>query len=315
MTVDTSTPRTRRAVIAASLGAVAALAAHAAGRPLPVRAADGDPVAVGGEYTSTSVTQISIATGTAIRGVSSNGTGLAGNGTSAGVNGTSSAGQGVSGASVSGHGVVGTSNSTTGSFGVYGLGNSIGVRGTGNGATYPGMLGQSVGNNTGVHGHSGLGTPPASPAKTGVFGQADQDSASRGVWGQSAGGRGVNGISTTGRGVHGQATSGLGVRGYATSGVGLSGEATTGYALRTMGRVRLDKSAGQATINSGNVSVTVTPGIDLTSTSAVVATLNGNAGGSTAVKRVAIDTTANTFTVHLTANATATVKVAWIVLS
>jgi hypothetical protein len=57
----------------------------------------------------------------------------------------------------------------------------------------------------------------------------------------------------------------------------------------------------------------VTPGIDLTSTSAVIATLNGNAGGSTTVKRVLINATANTFTIYLTANSTANVKVAWLV--
>ena len=91
----------------------------------------------------------------------------------------------------------------------------------------------------------------------------------------------------------------------ATGGVGLSGEATTGYALRTKGRVRLDQSAGQATITSGTSSVVVTPGIDLTATTAVVATLNGDAGGSTAVKRVAINATANTFTIYLTGNAAA----------
>ena len=90
--------------------------------------------------------------------------------------------------------------------------------------------------------------------------------------------------------------------------------ATTGYALRTSGRVRLDKSAGKARIASGTSGVVVTPGLDLTSASAVVATLNGNAGGSTAVKRVAINATANTFTIYLTANAIANVNVAWIVL-
>jgi len=47
----------------------------------------------------------------------------------------------------------------------------------------------------------------------------------------------------------------------------------------------------------------------------VIATLNGSAGGSTAVKRVAINATTNVFTIYLTANATASVKVAWLVVS
>ena len=59
----------------------------------------------------------------------------------------------------------------------------------------------------------------------------------------------------------------------------------------------------------------MTPGIDLTASTAVIATLNGNAGGSVAVKRVAIDAAANTFTIHLTANSSASVSVAWMVLS
>ncbi len=55
----------------------------------------------------------------------------------------------------------------------------------------------------------------------------------------------------------------------------------------------------------------MTPGIDLTATSAVVATLQGSAGGTTTVHRIAVNATADTFTIYLTANATAAVKVAW----
>jgi hypothetical protein len=116
------------------------------------------------------------------------------------------------------------------------------------------------------------------------------------------------------RGVRGVGSSGYGVAGYATSGIAVHGQATSGYALRTDGRVRLDKSAGIATIASGANNVLVTPGIDLTSTSAVLATLQGSAGGATTVQRVAIDTTANTFRIYLTANAMASVNVAWLVL-
>lgn len=46
-------------------------------------------------------------------------------------------------------------------------------------------------------------------------------------------------------------------------------------------------------------------------TSAVVATLMGSAGGTTTVHRVVVNATADTFTIYLTANATATVTVAW----
>src|SRR5262245_5283056 len=168
---------------------------------------------------------------------------------------------------------------------------------------------------TGVVGYSGQGLAPPQPiVDVGVYGFAADSASAIGVLGNSVTGRGVQGQATSGLGVRGEATSGLGVRGVATSGVGLSGQATTGYALRTTGRVRLDKSAGKATIASGASTVVVNPGIDLTSTSVVIATLNGNAGGSTAIKRVALDTTANTFTIHLTANSTASVSVGWLVL-
>jgi hypothetical protein len=171
-----------------------------------------------------------------------------------------------------------------------------------------------VASSTGVLGVSGNVVVAAKP-KTGVYGQATQDSTSRGVWGSSPAGYGVYGESSSGRAVQGVATTGIGVRAAASGGVGLLASATTGYALRTDGRVKLDKSAGLATIASGTASIAVTPGIDLTATSGVIATLNGSAGGSTAVKRVAIDTTTNAFTIYLTANTIANVKVAWLVIS
>ena len=55
----------------------------------------------------------------------------------------------------------------------------------------------------------------------------------------------------------------------------------------------------------------LTPGLDLTATSAVVATLMGSAGGTTAVRCVIVNATADTFTIYLTANATSAVTVAW----
>ena len=78
-----------------------------------------------------------------------------------------------------------------------------------------------------------------------------------------------------------------------------------------MGRVRFDNSVGIATVAAGTSSVTVTPGIDLTATSAVVATLQANPAGTLAVKGVTVNATADTFTIYLTATATAAVKVAW----
>ena len=53
----------------------------------------------------------------------------------------------------------------------------------------------------------------------------------------------------------------------------------------------------------------VTPGIDLTAASSVVATLMGSAGGTAAVRYVAVNTTTDSFTIYLTATATVAVKV------
>jgi len=285
---ESPSPRSRRALLTAALGAGVATIAAALGRPLPAKAADGDPVVVGGTYTASSVTRFDTgATGAiALWGYSTSQAGVYGQSTSGnGVIGESSSGTGVAGNTTSGIGVVGFSPS---GIGVYGISQT----------------------NTGVQGFSGaFGAQPggAAPAKTGVHGYAAQDANARGVHGQT----------TAGRGVYGQATSGYGVRGYATSGTAgyfATARATTGFALHAVGRVRLDKSAGLATIISGAKSVVVTPGINLVPVSAVVATLQGDAGGTTTVHRVAVNATTNTFTIYLTANSTAHVQVAWIVL-
>ncbi len=58
MAIDSVSPRSRRAVLGAALGAGAATIASALGRPLPARAVDGQAVLVGGEYTATSITKL-----------------------------------------------------------------------------------------------------------------------------------------------------------------------------------------------------------------------------------------------------------------
>ena len=87
--------------------------------------------------------------------------------------------------------------------------------------------------------------------------------------------------------------------------------AKSGTALRTIGRVRFDNSVGIATVGAAKSSVTVTPGIDLSSTSAVVATLQANPSGTITVQGVVVNVTANTFTIYLTATASSAMKVAW----
>ena len=165
--------------------------------------------------------------------------------------------------------------------------------------------------------------PP--PAKTGVYGYADQDATARGVTGQSTTGYGISGIASTGRAVNGSATTGYGVFGAASSGIGARGWSTTGTALyastsgpkigtalRAIGRVKFDNCAGVATIAAGHNSVAVTPGSDLTTTSAVVATLMGSAGGNDDCPPRRRQRRRGHVHHHLTANATAAVTVAWL---
>jgi hypothetical protein len=82
-------------------------------------------------------------------------------------------------------------------------------------------------------------------------------------------------------------------------------------AVWATGRVRFDNCSGLATVPATKGSVSVTPGIDLTTSSAVVATLQGSAGGTTTVLRVVVNTTLNKFTIYLTKASTVNVKVAW----
>jgi len=244
MTFDTSALRSRRAILAASLGGGLAAVASALSRPLPASAADGEAVLVGGEYIADSVTKIR---------KPAQEVGL----DSATIWGDSEFDTGVYGTSNRAYGVVGEvgpafADPTHGA----------GVRGIGHAGT--GVKGEASGGNTGI-------------------------------------------------GVHGLGGA-IGVRGSSIYGTGVWAEALPGYALRTVGRVRLDKSAGVATIASGTQSVLVTPGIDLDGTSTVHATLQGSAGGTTTVFRVTVYTSTNAFRIYLTAKATQSVKVAWLVL-
>jgi hypothetical protein len=172
----------------------------------------------------------------------------------------------------------------------------------------------SSGSNTGVFGFSVTGPAPPTPAKTGVYGHAVEDATSRGVWGRANAGRGVYGQASSGRGVDGVATGGRGVSGSATTGTGGYFAATTGTALQAVGPVRFS-SAGLATIPSGSKSVTVSPGIDITGASKVLALPQTNPGGSTTIQRISRNTVADTFTIFLTANATANTTVAWFLIS
>jgi hypothetical protein len=212
----------RRALLAGALGGIGAWAAAAIGRASPVRGAgdDGAAIHVGdqfldvqtGTYLSDSATDQTVLTavsssagshgsGIGVMGVSGHGHGVRGTSdTSVGVSGQSSSGAGVYGVSTSSIGVYASSSS---SIGLYGSSGSFyGVEGISFATDQPGTVGRSASNSTGVQGYSGGGSLPAAKAKTGVYGLANQDSGSVGVWGESPAGFGVYG-KTTGTGFAG----------------------------------------------------------------------------------------------------------------
>lgn len=276
MAVDTNATHTRRALLAGGLGGIAAAVVSAVGRPSPARAGTDGDVVLGAVNTASDTTTIEMNSSAfpAFYVTSTSGHGIWG---------YSTWHYGVGGYSISNYGVLASSNEYTALAAESG---AIGMSA---------LYARSTGDSTAILGFSGKTWPlPTAPAKTGVYGYAAQDSSARGVIGRT----------TTGQGVRGQATTGTAI-------YGMTADPKKGYGLRIRGRVKLDESAGIATVPGGSDRVTVTPGVDLTSTSAVVATLMGDAGGSTTVKRVAVNATTDTFVVLLTADAPVAVKVAW----
>ena len=285
MAIETAAPRSRRALLAASLGGLAALGVEALGRPAPARAGTDGDVVLGAPNTATSITKIANYTtsNTVFWGASSTGTGVYGTSSStSGVRGESNSGFGVYGVSASSYGVLGDSSS------------SYGVCGGSSATDQPAIVAQSFGNSTGLLGYSGPTNPPAAPVKTGVYGYAVQDASSRGVTGRT----------TAGRGVYGYATSGIGV--YAAAGA-------SGKALHAEGRVSFS-TAGLATIGTGAASTVVSPGVDLIGSSKILCTLEGNPGAGVTIHRVVKSTADDYFTIYLTAATTNNVKVAWFLI-
>jgi hypothetical protein len=156
MSADTSTPRSRRAILASALGGLGAAMASRLIKPESARAAAGDPVLVDGAHDGVGTTTVtSTTTGTALAGV---------------VNG--GIGQGVRGSSMDGLGVWGESMSAADST-----------------FTDPSRR-------TGVIGIAGDSTDSATNTdETGVYGYANTSAGSTGVWGDTVNGFGVAGTS------------------------------------------------------------------------------------------------------------------------
>jgi hypothetical protein len=271
MAVDPSTPRSRRAILAAAAGAAAATVVGAVAKPSQVRAAgdDGSIVHIGDFYadaqsqtTWSNQTNDNIVLwvasnpdsggggGQAIVGYSDHGTGVTGqsNGSGTGVYGTSSSSFGVNGASSSGIGVNGASTSN---YGVRGSSTSnYGVRGTsgsnvgvlGDSSSGPGVRGNSTGS-VGVYGESG--------STSGVSGQnssSTEPAVSGWALGNAAGVFGLSGnlahAAKAKTGVYGYAAQdnfSRGVIGESPAGIGLYGISSTGYGVYAAGKVYTTK--------------------------------------------------------------------------
>jgi hypothetical protein len=183
---------------------------------------------------------------------------------------------------------------------------------TSTGEYLPAIMGVGGPGFAGVYGVSVTHAPDDAGANdftAGVRGDSD-------VW------TGVLGTSVTGRGVVGEGRIGMigngeyvGVQASSTAGTAMfAGAGPGGTALQASGPVRFSTS-GLATIRAGRVSVTVNPGVDVTGSSKVLATLQTPAGGSIAVRRVTRLTTTNRIVVYLTASARQTCSVAWFLIS
>ena len=233
------TPRSRRAILGAALGGLAATAAAAIGKPLPASATDNQALLLGQvNQSATKNTGIKSSGGIALAAEATSGVAFYGKATGQAFYGET--------ANPGGSAVLGVNHAATGP--------ASGVDGSSFAAGGIGAIGNSYANGTGVVGHSTNSSMDnvTAPPKTGVYGKATQDTSSRGVFGQS--------------------TAGHGVRGEATTGTGVSASATTGTALAVSGRATFSRSGRKSiAANKSYVDVSVPGG--LAPTTLVVATL------------------------------------------
>ncbi len=210
----------RRTLLGAALGALAAVAAQAIGRADPVRATDNDLISVGTSYSATNLTALyNVANNNDVfQAESSGGSGSTGSGVA--IRGISQQGRGVEGASQNGIGVLGSS--TTG----YGL--------AGRSNLSDGIIGRTF-----------------AAEKSGVVGEANSESAA-GVEGRNLASGAKGSLATGFAGVLGSvpSTDGLiGVHAFAldpATALGVDGKATfsrSGKASVPKGRSSVDVAA------------------------------------------------------------------------
>jgi hypothetical protein len=266
--IDSSAPRSRRAILAGALGGAGALIAHSLGRATPALAANDESLLLGrgsvaSENAATNATLVNSAASPALGGQAS--------GANTALAGTSAAGVGVWGASatnggvrftgVVGHTGDGSDVAPDTSFtGVYGFSedpdNSTAAGVWGDTATGTGVYGSGY---TGVYGTGAIATMgDTGGGFTGVYGFAGNDTAP---------------APTPGSGVVGR----VGVGG--TYGVVAVAGGTTQFAAYVAGRLKVNARAGGRTaIGSTATSKKITLA-GVTSSSFVVATLQTAVSG------------------------------------
>jgi hypothetical protein len=252
MAIDPALPRSRRAILAAGLGGLAATVLHAVGRPDVASAANGDPVLAGQSVAATAATAVqNTAGGTALQGVSDASTvaaiakvgvhGYANQDANArGVFGNSPLGTAVYGSSVSGFGLRGVSTSNTGLRGDSTTGTAVralsvsgrAINASTGGTAAPALSSQVTTSDplakSAIQGYVGAGGLPVATEQVGVQGRCDISSNSAGVLGESLVGAGVVGDTSDGYGVVGLGYYGV----YGSGSAGVVGDVDGGTGVQ-----------------------------------------------------------------------------------
>ena len=278
MSVDTSAPRSRRAVLAAALGGLGAVIASRLATPDAASAANGDPISVGGSFGGTTATTVTNTTAggsaVALAGVAADG---------AGVWGTSASAVASNFAGGTRTGVVGISGPatdialSTDETGVYGFS-------------------EISGNAAGVWGDTVDGTGVIGSGFWGVYGNG-----AVGVIGDVfSGGTGVYGF--VGNGGIPDPTPDVGVEARA--------ESSTSTALNVVGKARFSRSGLTRVLRNGSSKKIILPGV--TTSSYILATLQTRRTG---VYVHAVVPAAGSFTIYLNKAVTATTYIGYLVIN
>jgi hypothetical protein len=228
-TTEASIPRSRRALLGAAVGGLAATVATSLGKPSPARAAAGDNLVLGSQTNNagTSDTQLIANSSVIAFKLLQNGPGTA---------------------------LMGHATQTTGATrGVYGRSDSpsgFGVQARNAGAGSTGAAMQAIGgNNAGIRAEST--TNVGVHATGGYMGVSGQSSSGSGVWGSSGNSAGVYGSSANSSGVQGNGNPG--VYGSSTSqyGAGVSGLAYGSSGHGVVGGVTQDSGTAAGIYGSG----------------------------------------------------------------